>query len=127
MLEVCRFKPGIPFLAVVHVDETGRPQVLKQKAGPQLYRLLEMFYERTGVPMLINTSFNVMGEPIVETSLDALRALLFTGIDAVYVEGRLFTKEPAYTGVESLVAAPNCECRSEGHTTVMICETEHGR
>ena len=64
--------------AIVHVDGTARVQTVRQEENEILYRLLEEFAGITGVPVLINTSFNVKGEPIVETPRDALDCFLAT-------------------------------------------------
>lgn len=61
--------------AVCHIDNTARPQYLKREVNPELYDLIEAFYEKTGIPMLINTSLNGKAEPIVETIEDLLRFL----------------------------------------------------
>jgi len=58
--------------AIVHVDGTARVQTVREETNPVLYRLLKEFEALTGVPVLINTSFNVKGEPIVETPRDAV-------------------------------------------------------
>jgi carbamoyltransferase len=83
MLRIAQFKKDkldlVP--AVVHVDGTGRVQTLTREANGPFYRLVEKFYQRTGVPILLNTSFNVMGMPIIETPSDALFCLLSTGLD----------------------------------------------
>ncbi|MBO4622327.1 MAG: hypothetical protein J5691_00435 [Bacilli bacterium] len=65
--------------AVCHIDNTARPQYLKREVNPELYDLIEAFYERTGIPMLINTSLNGKGEPIVETFADLMRFLEYHG------------------------------------------------
>jgi carbamoyltransferase len=78
--------------AVVHVDGTGRVQTVARQTAPVLHRLLTAFYDRTGVPMLLNTSFNVAGEPIVETPKDAVLGFLYTGIDFCVVEEQLLSK-----------------------------------
>src|SRR4029077_2847183 len=67
--------------AVVHVDGTARVQTVREQTNPVLYRLLKEFEALTGVPVLINTSFNVKGEPMVETPRDAVICFLTTGID----------------------------------------------
>ena len=83
MLAAAAFKPErarrVP--AVVHVDGTGRLQTVSGDAHPVMHRLLERWEETTGVPILLNTSFNLAGEPIVETPEDAVRCLLSSGID----------------------------------------------
>jgi len=59
---------------VVHVDGTARPQILDPETAPDLYRIAKAYYELTGIPSLINTSFNMHGEPIVCSPEDALRS-----------------------------------------------------
>lgn len=61
--------------AVCHIDNTARPQYLKREIDPELYDLIETFYNKTGIPLLINTSLNGKGEPIVETIDDLMRFL----------------------------------------------------
>lgn len=103
MLRVLPFQPGreeqVP--AVAHVDGSGRVQTLTVDNGP-FYELVRAFHERTGVPILLNTSFNVMGEPIVETPEDALWALLYTELDACVFEDRIVTKRPGYRSLLEL-------------------------
>ncbi len=68
---------------ITHVDGTARVQTVSRAAQPRYYRLIEEFERRRGVPMVINTSFNVMGEPIVNTPGDAIRCFFSTGMDAL--------------------------------------------
>lgn len=89
--------------AVVHHDGTGRLQTLTREANPALHALLERFHERTGVPILVNTSFNVMGEPIVETPADALWSLLHTRLDLVVLEHLLVGRSAAFGSLLDLV------------------------
>jgi carbamoyltransferase len=79
---------------IVHLDGTARVQTVGAER-PALRAVLERFYAKTGVPMLINTSFNVMGEPIVETPLEAIDCLLETDIDVCVLEGRLVRRDAA--------------------------------
>jgi carbamoyltransferase len=85
--------------AVTHVDGTGRLQTVDKMSNPHLYSLLQKFHEKTGVPVLLNTSFNVANEPIVESPEDAIRCFLSTGIDALLIGDYLLVKntktEPA--------------------------------
>ena len=67
--------------AVVHVDGTARPQLVNERINPSMYRVLRYYEEKTGVPLLVNTSFNMHEEPIVCTPDDAVRAFLASGID----------------------------------------------
>jgi carbamoyltransferase len=59
---------------VVHVDNTARPQILSESDNPSMHKILTSYYEITGLPCLINTSFNMHEEPIVCTPGDAIRA-----------------------------------------------------
>jgi carbamoyltransferase len=94
MLRVCRFQPDkrdmLP--AVVHVDGTGRLQTLTEAENPALTTLVKHFGQQTGVPVLLNTSFNEAGEPIVETPRDALACLQQSGLDACAFGDRVFVK-----------------------------------
>jgi carbamoyltransferase len=78
--------------AVVHVDGTARVQTVRQETNLILYRLLKEFQSITGVPVLLNTSFNVKGEPIVETPRDAAACFLTTGIDDLVLHDTIITK-----------------------------------
>ncbi len=89
--------------AVVHVDGTARVQTVKEAANPMLYRLLREFEALTGVPVLINTSFNVKGEPIVETPHDAVVCFLTTGIDRLILHDTLISKNALHRIVGPLV------------------------
>jgi len=75
--------------AVVHVDGTARVQSVGPDGDPFLLALLSAFRDVTGVPMLLNTSFNRRGEPIVETPADAIDAFLGLGLDGLYLDGNL--------------------------------------
>jgi carbamoyltransferase len=94
MLVAKKVNPGwlkkIP--AIVHVDGTARVQTVRENQNPKLYRLLREFEAITGVPVLVNTSFNVKGEPIVETPQDALNCFLGTGIDYLAIHDMLIEK-----------------------------------
>jgi carbamoyltransferase len=94
MLRVCEFRTEKAALvpAVVHVDNTGRVQTLTEEANGRFYYLVKKFHERTDVPILLNTSFNVMGMPIVESPLDALECLLNSGLDCCAFEDRIVYK-----------------------------------
>ena len=78
--------------AICHVDGTGRLQTVKQEWNPRFYRLINHFYQHTQIPMVLNTSFNVMGKPLVHSLNDALSVFLTTGLDALVVNDYLITK-----------------------------------
>jgi carbamoyltransferase len=70
--------------SVVHVDDTCRIQTVNEKTNPILYKLLISFYNKTGVPLLMNTSFNLAGQPIVETPEDAIKTFEKSNIECFY-------------------------------------------
>ncbi len=72
--------------AVTHVDYCARVQTVDEARNPRFHRLLRAFHELTGCPVLVNTSFNVRGEPIVCTPEDAYRCFLGTEMDALVLE-----------------------------------------
>ena len=79
--------------AIVHVDGTGRVQTLTRENNGRFYELVRKFYAKTGVPVLLNTSFNRMGQPIIETPADAIACLLNTGLDCCVFEDRIVFKK----------------------------------
>jgi len=66
---------------VVHIDGTARPQLLRRDDNPGYYDILAAFHEKTGIPSLVNTSFNMHEEPIVRSPRDAVRAFVHAGLD----------------------------------------------
>ena len=78
---------------VVHVDGTGRLQSVRQEDSPRFAELLERFYELTDVPLVLNTSFNVMGKPIVHSVEDAIAVFFTSGIDALVLEDSIYEKD----------------------------------
>jgi len=83
MLLVAKVKQPEKIPAVTHVDGTGRLQTVSRKANPLYYDLINEFYKLTGVPVIINTSMNVRGEPIVNTPEEAFDMLLKTDMDYI--------------------------------------------
>jgi carbamoyltransferase len=81
--------------AVTHVDQSARLQTVDAERTPRFHRLLQAFYEKTGCPVLVNTSFNVRGEPIVCTPEDAYRCFLATDMDVLVLEDCILHKEGA--------------------------------
>ncbi|HEX2925541.1 MAG TPA: carbamoyltransferase C-terminal domain-containing protein [Ruminiclostridium sp.] len=78
--------------AVTHVDGTGRLQTVMKDIHQRFYQLIEKFYFITGVPVVLNTSFNVKGEPIVETPEDALRCFQNTNFDYLIIDKYVISK-----------------------------------
>jgi carbamoyltransferase len=81
--------------AVTHVDFSARLQTIDEERNPRFYRLLEAFDRMTGCPVLVNTSFNVRGEPIVCSIEDAYRCFLATNMDALVLEDIVVVKDAA--------------------------------
>jgi carbamoyltransferase len=81
---------------IVHVDGTARVQTVRREHNERLHRLLQEFDKLTGVPVLVNTSFNIRGQPIVETPEDAVECFLSTGIEALALHDMLITKNALY-------------------------------
>ncbi len=85
-----RAKIEIP--AVVHVDGTSRPQIVDEGTNPRYHGVISEFGQLTSVPCILNTSFNIKGEPIVCTPQDALRTYFATGLDALAIGNCLLEK-----------------------------------
>jgi carbamoyltransferase len=85
--------------AITHVDYSARIQTVDRIRNPRFHQVMEMFYRNTGCPVLVNTSFNVRGEPIVCTPQDAYRCFLATEMDALVLEDFIILKSQL-TGVE---------------------------
>jgi len=79
--------------AVTHVDNSARVQTIDPERFPRYYGIVTAFKEKTGCPVVINTSFNVRGEPIVCTPADAYRCFMATHMDALVIEGFVLKKE----------------------------------
>jgi carbamoyltransferase len=93
MLLVCQVKEGRNIPAVTHVDQSARLQTVTRDAHPAFYDLLSQFDERTGCPLLINTSFNVRGEPIVCSPEDAYLCFMRTHMDVLVMGNQILLKE----------------------------------
>ena len=78
--------------SAVHVDGTVRPQTVTEHANPRFHELLSEVGRRTGHPVVMNTSFNVRGEPIICTPLDAVRCFYSTGLDTLAIGDFVLTK-----------------------------------
>jgi len=85
MLLVAAVKDNEPIPAVTHVDNSARVQTVKRSDSPLYYELIEAFYRKTGCPAVVNTSFNVRGEPLVCTPQDAFRCFMGTEMDHLVI------------------------------------------
>jgi len=88
--------------AITHVDYSARVQTVSKTRSPRFHAILEAFEKRTACPVLVNTSFNVRGEPIVHSPSDAYRCFMFTDMDVLVVENCLLRKsaQPPVPGAE---------------------------
>ena len=79
--------------AITHVDGSGRLQTVRQDTNPSYHRMIEKFGEATGVPVVLNTSFNLKGEPIVETPANAFNTFSRSEMDVLYLGNFVVEKE----------------------------------
>ena len=78
--------------AITHVNYTARVQTVSKKTNPRYYKLINAFKQKTGCPTIVNTSFNVRGEPIVCTPQDAFRCFMRTEMDVLVMQNQLLLK-----------------------------------
>jgi len=93
MLETCQVKSRLELPAVTHVDGSARVQTVGSGAAPGFRALLERFNQRTGCPVLLNTSFNVKGEPIVCSPFDAIVCFVRSKLDCLIMEDLLIDRD----------------------------------
>jgi len=110
--------------SVCHVDGTCRIQTVSPDQPGGYRRLIEHFFERTGVPLVLNTSYNVRGEPIVESPDDALRCFLSCNLDVLYLNGRRVRKLDLRNMPAPATAVPHI---NEGITIGSTVPTVDGR
>jgi carbamoyltransferase len=95
MLKVCNVlkdkQSVIP--SVTHVDGSARLQTVDRNLHPRYYEVIKKLGDKTGVPVVLNTSFNIQGEPVVESPKDAIRCFYSTGLDALVIGDFLLTKK----------------------------------
>jgi carbamoyltransferase len=108
MVQTCEVCSDEPLPAVTHVDGSARVQTVSRATNPRFWKLLDAFERRTGCPVLLNTSFNVRGEPIVCTPEDAVLCFAGTGLDALVMEDYVIPREALPQGlVRILSVAPS--------------------
>ena len=95
MLATCQVHPemtaAIP--AIVHADGSARVHLVDSDVNPAFAGLIKAFDQATGVPMLLNTSFNLRGEPIVNSPADAIRTFVWCGMDHLVLGRHLISKD----------------------------------
>jgi carbamoyltransferase len=100
MLETCDVISSIDLPAITHLDGSARIQTVNGNANPRFAALLQEFYRRTDCPIILNTSFNLRGEPIVCSPLDAVRTFIRSQIDLLVIEDFVLERSgiPAFWG-----------------------------
>lgn len=93
MLETCQVISSLELPAITHVDGSARVQTVHRETNERFYGLLEAFGSLTGCPILLNTSFNIKGEPIVCTPEDAIRCFVTTDIDCLVIEDFIIDRD----------------------------------
>lgn len=96
MLKVCQVRKDKQALlpAITHVDGSARLQTVRKETNPLYHALIEQLGQRTGVPVVLNTSFNIQGEPVVESPRDAIRCFYSTGLDYLAIGSFIVSKAP---------------------------------
>ncbi len=93
MTQTCQVTSPLSLPAITHVDGSARVQTVARDTAPEFHRLLSAFMDLTGCPILLNTSFNLRGEPIVCTPLDALLCFIRSELDALIMEDILLLRD----------------------------------
>jgi carbamoyltransferase len=91
--------------AVTHVDNSARIQTVRHIDNPLYYDIIRAFYEQTGCPVIVNTSFNVKDEPIVCTPEDAYRCFMKTEMDVLVLESHIVTKPAVASDLKTSLVA----------------------
>jgi carbamoyltransferase len=110
-------KSKIP--AALHVDGTGRPQTVEKETNPRYWNLINEFKKLTGVPVLVNTSFNVAGQPIVCTPKDALSTFYICGLDALAIGDFIVEKDKAWKPTSTPTPTPLTRVSSDSAPGVL--------
>jgi carbamoyltransferase len=106
MLETLQVQSDLSLQAVTHVDGSARVQTVSRSESPRFWRLIDEFRIRTGCPVLLNTSFNVRGEPIVCTPRDAILCFVNSGLDTLVLEDYIVPRSALPASLLSAMAAP---------------------
>ena len=88
--------------AITHVDNSARIQTVDKKVHPKYHSLIKRFEQKTNCPILVNTSFNVRGEPIVCTPSDAMRCFMGTDLDCLVIGNFFLRKEDQDRGLSKM-------------------------
>ncbi len=105
MLETAMVRKRAALPAITHADRSARPQTVDAATLPRFAALLRAFARRTGCPVLLNTSFNVRGEPIVCSPADALRCMVNAGLDVLVLEDFLIERRMIPDGLADAITS----------------------
>lgn len=89
----CTERSSVDQPACVHVDNTARPQIVDKEDNPIYYKIISEYFKLTGIPSILNTSFNVHEEPIVHTPRDAIKSFLECGLDVLAIGNYIVKKD----------------------------------
>lgn len=117
MLETCQVVSPIDLPAITHVDGSARVQTVDPKVNGRFALLLEEFYRRTGCPILLNTSFNMRGEPIVCTAIDAILCFVRSQIDLLVIDDFVIERA-GIPAIWNLEAQKEMNQSNNGHAAV---------
>ena len=112
--------------AVTHVDYSARVQTVDEQRHPMLWRLMTRFQEKTGAPVLVNTSFNLSWEPIVNRPAEAYRTFMSSDIDALVLENFILDKNRQDSNVKARRSGPDGIEIDPGLEEVWACPACHG-
>jgi len=104
MSTTCAVKDGLDLPAITHVDRSARPQTVNAETSPRYAALIRRFHARTGCPLLVNTSFNVRGEPLVCSPVDAINCFARSGIEVLVLEDFIIDREQLPAGWSEAIA-----------------------
>jgi carbamoyltransferase len=93
---------------VVHVDGTGRLQTVKKEWNERYYNLIKSFMSITGIPIVLNTSFNVMGKPIIHSVEDSIAVFFTSGLDVLVINDELFEKDKQFNTDKAFKVSGTC-------------------
>jgi len=91
---------------ITHIDNSSRVQTVEENRNKLFHQLLKSFHQLTGCPILINTSFNIRGEPIVCTPEDALRCFIFTELDILVLGNYIILKSELPNDIDNYFSRP---------------------
>lgn len=124
MTFIAKVKDDYEFPAITHVDGTGRLQTVTRNQNHFLYDIISEFKERTGYGVILNTSFNVNGKPILTRLSDAFEILLQTDLDCVYYDEKIICKTSKEREIRDIIRNENISRDHTKHTVYVLAYTD---